>query len=282
MPLYVADYLADTAHLGAAESGAYLHLIMHYWKTGALPDDDAHLARIARMLPAEWAAARPTLQPFFHGGWRHKRIDAELAESARLAEAGRRGGLASARARRDIGQAKRHAEAEATRSRNPGPVPSRTATERQAPPPPNPEADASAAGAASASAASASASAAKPPPVYTDSRHELWGEGVAILTQLGTPERSARANIGRWLKHQRDDAQAVLGAIQRARDHRIIDPIPWITRALDGGLHVAEDRSVHAGIDRVLARIRDFDSSRVESGAGGEPRQADVRLLPQG
>ena len=69
-------------------------------------------------------------------------------------------------------------------------------------------------------------------PVYTDSKHELWGEGVLILGQLGIPERAARSNIGRWLKDTGDDAQTVLGAIQRARDHRIIDAIPWITQSL--------------------------------------------------
>jgi uncharacterized protein YdaU (DUF1376 family) len=37
MPLYVGDYIADTAHLSCAESGAYLHLIMHYWRAGSLP-----------------------------------------------------------------------------------------------------------------------------------------------------------------------------------------------------------------------------------------------------
>ena len=49
MPLYIADYLADTAHLRAPESGAYLHLIMHYWRRGSLPDNDRQLATIAKM-----------------------------------------------------------------------------------------------------------------------------------------------------------------------------------------------------------------------------------------
>jgi hypothetical protein len=69
-------------------------------------------------------------------------------------------------------------------------------------------------------------------PIYTDSRHELWGEGVQILISLGVPKKQARSIIGSWLKSMEDDAQAVLGAIQRARDHRILDPIPWITNAL--------------------------------------------------
>lgn len=101
MPLYVADYLADTAHLNAAQSGAYLHLIMHYWQTGNIPDDDAAIARIARMTPAEWRRARPLIQPFFSDGWKHKRIEFEMSEAARISAAGRKGGEASARSRRN-------------------------------------------------------------------------------------------------------------------------------------------------------------------------------------
>jgi uncharacterized protein YdaU (DUF1376 family) len=82
MPLYVADYRADTAHLSAAQHGAYLLLIMHYWTTGGLPKDDAAMARIACMSPAEWKRAYPVIYPFFEGDWTHKRIDAELARAA--------------------------------------------------------------------------------------------------------------------------------------------------------------------------------------------------------
>lgn len=85
MPLYVRDYLADTAHLRAAESGAYLHLIMAYWVSGNLPEDDRQLATIAKMTLAEWKRARPTIQAFFHDGWKHGRIDKELARTAEVA-----------------------------------------------------------------------------------------------------------------------------------------------------------------------------------------------------
>ena len=102
MPLYVADYLADTGHLSAAEHGAYLLLIMHYWANGGLPDDDRKLSRIARMDSTEWADARETIAGFFSDGWRHERIEKHLAEAnaayERRAEAGRKGGLSKAKA----------------------------------------------------------------------------------------------------------------------------------------------------------------------------------------
>lgn len=101
MPLYVADYRADTAHLDTAQHGAYLLLIMHYWQTGGLPDDDAQLARITCMKPAEWRRARPVIRPFFGDGWKHKRIEFELTEAARISAAGRAGGVASGKARRE-------------------------------------------------------------------------------------------------------------------------------------------------------------------------------------
>lgn len=100
MPLYVGDYLADTSHLTTAEHGAYILLICHYWRNGGLPDKDEQRRRISKMTPDEWAASRDTIAEFFDADWKHKRIEFELTEAARLSAAGRAGGRASGEARR--------------------------------------------------------------------------------------------------------------------------------------------------------------------------------------
>jgi uncharacterized protein YdaU (DUF1376 family) len=96
MPLYVGDYLADTRHLSAAQHGAYLLLLMHYWAKGGLPADDRQLANIAAMAPAEWQRHRAVIAAFFGEGWRHSRLDQEIhrttAIRAKRAAAGSKGG----------------------------------------------------------------------------------------------------------------------------------------------------------------------------------------------
>jgi uncharacterized protein YdaU (DUF1376 family) len=89
MPLYIADYLADTGHLGAYESGAYLHLIMHQWQCGALPTDERALARIAKVHPPHWPRIREALAPFFGnpkpgGSWVQKRTALELTKAGEI------------------------------------------------------------------------------------------------------------------------------------------------------------------------------------------------------
>lgn len=108
MPLYIAEYLADTGHLSAAEHGAYMLLIMHYWQNGSLPVDDRKLARICRMTDAEWDDTKPTLAEFFDDGWQHGRIEQELDTAqqtiAKRSAAGKAG--ASARYRTRMANAK--------------------------------------------------------------------------------------------------------------------------------------------------------------------------------
>jgi uncharacterized protein YdaU (DUF1376 family) len=85
MPLYIADYIRDTSHLRAMESGAYLHLIMAYWVSGKLPNDDRQLATIAKLTDREWKACKGVLAGFFGPDWSsHKRIDKEIAKAAEV------------------------------------------------------------------------------------------------------------------------------------------------------------------------------------------------------
>ena len=82
MPLYIGDYLADTAHLDAERSGCYLHWLMHYWRKGPLPDDIEALITIGKLRsPKPSSIAQALLTEYFtkngDGLWHHNRVDAE-------------------------------------------------------------------------------------------------------------------------------------------------------------------------------------------------------------
>ena len=87
MPLYIGDYLADTARLTTEQHGAYLLLLMDYWRNGPLPADLSILATFAR-LPFDASSsassnAMAMLTEFFtlgeDGKLHHSRVDRELA-----------------------------------------------------------------------------------------------------------------------------------------------------------------------------------------------------------
>lgn len=94
MPLYIADYMADTAHLSTLEHGAYFLLIMAYWKTGkALPASDFRLANICHLSIDEWRGIRATIAEFFLVSsefWTHKRIEKELQHFRDVSEIARK------------------------------------------------------------------------------------------------------------------------------------------------------------------------------------------------
>ena len=88
MPFYAVDYLADTMHLNTLQHGAYVLLLMHYWRTGRpLPDEDARLAAIAKMSERDWRKIAPTIREFFRadeGRLHQKRADIEIAKQEQI------------------------------------------------------------------------------------------------------------------------------------------------------------------------------------------------------
>lgn len=85
MPLYIGDYLGDTMELDGPQHGAYLLLLMYYWRNGPLPLDDAKLAQIGRTDIRAWRkTVGPVVRAFFHerdGRLHQKRADKELAKA---------------------------------------------------------------------------------------------------------------------------------------------------------------------------------------------------------
>lgn len=106
-PFYVGDYLADTMHLTTTEHGAYLLLLMAYWKKqGPLPDNPVDLAQITHLslsdslsdIPSPqkqlshcnsipcWTFIAKRLAPFFRiegGMWHHDRLDRDIEKQTK-------------------------------------------------------------------------------------------------------------------------------------------------------------------------------------------------------
>ena len=102
MPLYIADYLSATSRLTTEQHGAYLLLIMDYWKNGAPPDNDQVLAQITKLSPDAWSNARTMLQTFFEvmdGLWVQHRIESEMVKAQHNKQVNVKRGKAGAEAR---------------------------------------------------------------------------------------------------------------------------------------------------------------------------------------
>lgn len=85
MPLYIGDYLADTSRLTTEQHGAYLLLLMDYWRNGPPPDDEEVLASITKLSVAQWrkhASAIGRLFTSTAGNWVQKRADSERQKAS--------------------------------------------------------------------------------------------------------------------------------------------------------------------------------------------------------
>lgn len=247
MPLYVADYLADTGHLTGAEHGAYLLLIMHYWTCKCIPNDDARLSRIARMSLEEWQRSKPVIQDFFDFEWKHKRIEAELAKSEDISH------------KRRTAAEQRHSKSNANAHANG--VQKDTQSQSQSHLEEEKKEDAAIAA--------------------PDARTRLFTKGLSSLhRQTGKPEQALRALVGRWLRDVEDDAVLVHRTIEDAERNRVADAVAWITRALKPKARPPEVQT-RKDLNRekwsnALERLGDYASAPASSDVSKEI----VRFLP--
>jgi uncharacterized protein YdaU (DUF1376 family) len=67
MPLYIEKFLADTAHLTAAQCGALINLLCAMWRSddGTLPDDAEMLTRISKVHPPHWNRTWKAIKSLF-------------------------------------------------------------------------------------------------------------------------------------------------------------------------------------------------------------------------
>ncbi len=91
MPLFVGDYLSDTMHLTTEQHGAYLLLMLAYWKNkGPLPAK--RIQSICKLNGDSWTINRDVVEEFFDtdltpGKWTHHRIEKELQTALKRRQA---------------------------------------------------------------------------------------------------------------------------------------------------------------------------------------------------
>jgi uncharacterized protein YdaU (DUF1376 family) len=83
LPLFTDAFIADTGHLTAEQTGAYLLLLMMAWRSPKcrLPDNDAKLARWARVDLRRWSRVKAAVMGFWilsDGYYTQKRLSREF------------------------------------------------------------------------------------------------------------------------------------------------------------------------------------------------------------
>jgi len=82
MPFWVGDYLADTMHLTTEQHGAYVLMILAYWRHGKpLPNDEKFLKSVTKFSSHQWKKNSHIILSFFDvkdGFIYHGRIEKEI------------------------------------------------------------------------------------------------------------------------------------------------------------------------------------------------------------
>jgi uncharacterized protein YdaU (DUF1376 family) len=237
LPLYVGDYLGDTMRLSTLEHGAYLLLLMEYWRQGPLPDDDKALANITKVPRGAWLReVGPSLRSFFDvhedGLLHQKRMDAEIERVANTSAVRRTAAVESWNKRN--ANAKKNGDKPHANGVHPGYDSRAPALQSQL------HSESSSLRSEEDSVSLRSTRGEKTE--FKDIRDELFNRGGVLVSQLtGKPIAPSKKFVGKLLKLAADDCAVVLAALYRATEHRPVDPAAWLTQAVSGRRN-SEDR----------------------------------------
>lgn len=226
MPVYIADYLADTLHLTSEEHGAYLLLIFHAWmQGGSLPDDERRLRAITKLDVQQWKTSWPVLREFFteqDGMLRHKRVDTELERAARNVEQKKTAGKASAEQRKRQRESNGRSTDDATEMPTAQPTESQRAPQRRgnsspSPIPPSLKPISSAAVLTTESETQTAAPIAETKKTENSQGPTRAGSIAMFLRSKGIDTSSTRAEVFDWANEPRVTDEVLSEAVEMAK-----------------------------------------------------------------
>ncbi len=100
LPLFTDAFIADTSHLTALQTGAYLMLLMVAWRTSdcCLPDDDRLLARYSRMDFRAWKTHKDVIMSFWNKNENGRYYQRRLRDERKYVEDKRNKNVSAGRA----------------------------------------------------------------------------------------------------------------------------------------------------------------------------------------
>lgn len=249
MPLDVDDYFADTMHLDGPQHGAYLLLLMHYWRSGPLPDNERQLMSLARSDVRAWRKhIWPVIKCFFvlaeDGLLHQKRSDAERKRATDIMAKRR----AAANTRWHGNGQEPPPEGDANAPPQAMHVDS-TSNANEMQTDMHSRADARATHFTKKKEDSVLRTGADAPDRHTVGgiRDKAMWDGLPILRALtGYPDAKARGLLGRLFRRAGDDAARVVRILHDAERDRPVDPVAWL---------MAAARPSRNGFDAILARL---------------------------
>lgn len=213
-PFHIGDYRSDTSHLSLVEHGIYRQLIDWYYLDEHCIPAETNLVfrRLQARTDDEKAAVKTILDEFFRltpEGYSHSRCDAEIAKYQSKAEVARSNGKSGGRPKKTDPVISGLPQGSGSKA-NQEPL-----TTNQEPP---------------TIVDSVPIGTGGKPPMLTDPKEIIFGYGLSMLVNAGTPEKQARSFLGGLAKYHGEPE--LIDKLRECAKARPLQPLEWLAAAL--------------------------------------------------